>query len=81
MKSAVMDIDQRDLPIYSRTFVRPVDLLFYYTVRWEGGGRFLRARFSNGDNDDNVIFLTLKWRGIKIIAIHNAIIVQLKICV
>lgn len=76
-----MDIDQRDLPIYSRTFVRPVDLSFYYTVRWERRG-FLRARFSNGDDDDdNMIFLTLKWRGIKTIAIHNALIVQHEVCV
>ena len=32
-----MDIDQRALPIYSGTFIRPVDLLFYHTVRWGEG--------------------------------------------
>ena len=33
-----MDRDQRALPIYSGTIERPVDLLFYHTVRSAGGG-------------------------------------------
>lgn len=32
----MIDIDQIVFPIYSGTFVTPVDLLFYHTVRWGG---------------------------------------------